>query len=406
LDCSIEIVGVSKRFRLYREKSRSVKERLVRLGRNPYEDFWALHDVTFEAQQGETLGLLGHNGSGKSTLLKCIAGTLRPTSGVIRTRGRTAALLELGAGFHGDLTGRENVYLNGSILGFKTAEIDLIFDEIVAFAELEQFIDLPVKHYSSGMVARLGFAVAVNVDPDILLVDEVLSVGDEAFQRKCMERVKRFQHEGRTILLVTHAADLVRMLCDRAVVLDHGAVVHCGATNDAVRVFRDTLMRRGVEIPADEIAEAHAERLTHDVRFSSVHIEYPADRPFVVSGEPLRIRMSYETLKPIDDCIFALEIHDQDGNQLLGTNTQLLGYDLGVVNGRGEFVFVLGSVPLLDGQYLVSLGIHDSVGGEFDQRYQLDSFSVQSEGREVGRVQFSVKAELYPGVASAERPAS
>src|SRR5690242_7141891 len=178
----------------------------------------ALQNIDFDVETGSTVGLLGHNGSGKSTLLKCIAGILQPTEGEIRTRGRVAALLELGAGFNNELTGRENIFMIASILGLSNKETAAIFDEIVAFAELEKFIDMQVRHYSSGMYVRLGFAVAVNVDPDILLVDEVLSVGDESFQKKCLDRVAEFQREGRTILFVTHAADLVRRICDRGIV--------------------------------------------------------------------------------------------------------------------------------------------------------------------------------------------
>src|SRR6516164_6596685 len=189
---------------------------MVHFGRIPWDPFWALQDVDFDVEQGSTVGMLGHNGSGKSTLLKCVAGILQPTAGEILTRGRVAALLELGAGFNHELTGRENVYMNASILGLSKKETERIFDDIVAFAELEKFIDMQVRHYSSGMYVRLGFAVVMNVDPDILLVDEVLSVGDESFQRKCLDRVKLFQKEGRTILFVTHAADLVRQVCDHA----------------------------------------------------------------------------------------------------------------------------------------------------------------------------------------------
>lgn len=248
-DIAITVENVTKTFKIYREKSQSAKERLIRIGRNPHEVFKALDDVSFEVREGETFALLGHNGSGKSTLLKCVAGTLRPSSGRIVARGRLAALLELGAGFHPDLTGRENIYLNGSILGFSASQIDTIFDDIVAFAELEEFIDNQVKHYSSGMYARLGFAVAINVEPEVLLVDEVLAVGDEAFQRKCIERVKRLQADGRTILLVSHAADLVRQLADRAAVLDHGHLVEVAEPGEAIRVLRETLERRGIASP-------------------------------------------------------------------------------------------------------------------------------------------------------------
>jgi ABC-2 type transport system ATP-binding protein len=222
---AVEIENVSKSFKIYREKYTSAKERMIHFGRVPHESFQALDDVTLRIEAGSTVGLLGHNGSGKSTLLKCMAGILQPTSGTVRTVGRLAALLELGAGFQPDLTGRENVYLNASILGLKKGYVDKVFDDIVSFAELERFIDTPVKHYSSGMYIRLGFATAVNVDPEILLVDEVLAVGDESFQRKCLDKVRTFQAEGRTIVVVTHAADLVRQMCDRAAALDHGKLV-------------------------------------------------------------------------------------------------------------------------------------------------------------------------------------
>src|SRR5512132_149006 len=205
---ALEVSDVSKKFRLYRERPTSLKARLLHSGIRA-EDFWALRDVSFHIPEGSSLGLIGHNGSGKTTLLKIVAGILRPTSGTVRQRGRMAALLELGAGFHPELTGRENVYLNASFLGLSRRQTDAAFDDIVAFAELEDFIANEVKFYSSGMLVRLGFAVAVHVEPDVLLIDEVLAVGDEAFQAKCLERVRAFQREGRTIVLVTHALDTV-----------------------------------------------------------------------------------------------------------------------------------------------------------------------------------------------------
>ncbi len=219
-EVAVDIKDVSKRFRLATGKYNSVKERVIHRSRSSHEDFWALNHVSFKVNEGETIGILGRNGSGKSTLLKCVCGVLQPTSGEVVVRGKLAGLLELGAGFQQDLTGRENVYLNGSMLGMSKKEVDKVFDAIVDFSELEEFIDGPVKFYSSGMYVRLGFAVAVNVDPDILVVDEVLAVGDERFQRKCIDRVKLFQKEGRTIMLVTHSPDQVRFICDRAVVLE------------------------------------------------------------------------------------------------------------------------------------------------------------------------------------------
>src|SRR5919106_6448232 len=248
---AIEIDGVSKRFRLFRQKPSSLKQRVL-TARSRADELWALHDVSFDVREGTTFGLIGHNGSGKTTLLKCIAGILRPTSGTIRQRGRLAALLELGAGFHPELTGRENVYLNASFLGLSRRDTDLVYDAIVAFSELEGFMDSQVKFYSSGMLVRLGFSVAVHVDPAILLVDEVLAVGDEAFQRRCLERVEQFQREGRTIVFVTHVPDLVVRVCDRAVLLDHGRIASAGDSREVVRDFRRLMSRTDVAYAWDE----------------------------------------------------------------------------------------------------------------------------------------------------------
>jgi len=238
---AIEIEGLTKSYRKSSEPAKTFKERFLTWHRSTVNTFDALSDVSFTVHTGETFGILGHNGSGKSTLLKCIAGTIAPSSGTVKVRGRLSALLELGAGFHPDLTGRENVYLNGSILGMTNDALDEMFDEIFSFAELEDFVDTPVKHYSSGMYARLGFAIAVNVDPDILLVDEVLSVGDVAFQAKCLDRIGQFQARGRSLCLVTHSPDMVKEVCDRAIVLDHGNVLHLGDVDEAAWTYRKSV---------------------------------------------------------------------------------------------------------------------------------------------------------------------
>jgi ABC-2 type transport system ATP-binding protein len=235
----IRVNNVAKKFTINKDKS--LKERLTEMGRSRRyrQEFWALKGVSFELEAAKTLGLIGANGSGKSTLLKVIGGILSPDEGFVERRGRLAALLELGAGFHGDLTGRENVYLNASILGLTRRQTEAYFDAIVDFSGIERFIDTQVKFYSSGMYVRLAFAVAVHVDPDILLVDEVLAVGDEPFQRKCMERIKQFQRDGRTIVFVTHGLDQVRQLCDRVIMLESGEVVVDGSPVDALRAFRE-----------------------------------------------------------------------------------------------------------------------------------------------------------------------
>lgn len=234
----ITMNDVSKRFIIRKEKS--LKERLVNFGRSRKhkEDFWALRDLTLDIEAGTTVGLIGANGSGKSTLLKVIGGIIQPTGGTVRRRGQLAALLELGAGFHPDLTGRENVFLNGAILGLSQKQIEGYFDSIVDFSEIRDFIDTQVKFYSSGMYVRLAFAIAIHVDPDILLVDEVLAVGDEPFQKKCMDKIKEFQQEGRTIVLVTHDLNTVQDMCDRAIVLSHGHVIFDGGAVEGVEALR------------------------------------------------------------------------------------------------------------------------------------------------------------------------
>jgi ABC-2 type transport system ATP-binding protein len=230
--------GVSKKFQLHHKRATSLKERMLLARKTVSEDFWALRDIDLEIGRGETVGLIGPNGSGKSTLLKVLAGILAPTTGTVEVHGRIASLLELGAGFSGELTGRENIYLNASILGLSRREIDRSFDAIVAFSELEPFLDNQVKHYSSGMYVRLGFAIAAHVDPDILLVDEVLAVGDEAFANKCLARVAEFQEQGKTILFVTHGLDMIAQICNRAAVLNQGRMLYEGDPVEAVQRMR------------------------------------------------------------------------------------------------------------------------------------------------------------------------
>ncbi len=237
----VAVDDVSKRFIVRKEKS--LKERIVNFGRSNRfkEDFWALSGVSFEVPAGETVALLGANGSGKSTLLKVMGGIIRPTTGAVRRRGRVAALLELGAGFHPDLTGRENVYLNAAILGLTRAETEARFDSIVEFSEVTDFIDTQVKFYSSGMYVRLAFAIAVHVDPDILLVDEVLAVGDERYQQKCLDKIAEFQKQGCTILFVSHSAEQVEKVCHRGVVLSHGRLLYDGDVSGALERLRESL---------------------------------------------------------------------------------------------------------------------------------------------------------------------
>lgn len=235
---AVNIEGVSKRFKLYKERNQTLKSAVMRGRRSLYDEFWALKDVSFQVPEGSTFALIGSNGSGKSTLLKCLAKIYFPDKGKITTHGRMASLLEVGSGFHPELSGRENIYLNGSILGMSKKEIDAKYDEIVDFSGVADFIEQPVKNYSSGMYVRLGFSVAINVNPDILIVDEVLAVGDQAFQEKCGKKFEDFKEQGKTVILVSHSMESVRALCDSAAWLAHGEVKEIGPAD---RIIDDYL---------------------------------------------------------------------------------------------------------------------------------------------------------------------
>ena len=370
--------NVSKRFILHHERPRSFQEwaiQTIQRRANLREPFWALRDVSFSVEQGEMLGIIGENGAGKSTVLKLISRILEPTTGRVAVQGRVSALIELGAGFHPDLTGRENIYLNGSILGLSKREMDRQFAAIVDFAELERFIDTPVKHYSSGMYARLGFAVAIHVHPDVLLIDEVLAVGDEAFQKKCLERIATIKAQGKTIILVTHDLDAVDALCDRVLWLDDGVVRAQGATSITSRYRRYMAWVVEAHLPKPTEAEAVAEAAgvgsienTSPGRWGSygaeiVGVELLDAQGRVVStlrtGEPLVVRIHYQAQSRIARPVFGLAIYREDHVHVNGPNTKLAGYDIAAIAGRGSVDYVVDALPLLPGNYQLSAAIYD-----------------------------------------------
>ncbi len=348
----VRLDGVSKHFTV--RKDNSLKDRIVHLGRLGKEfrqDFVAVDDVTLQIQAGTTVGLLGANGSGKSTLLKLIGGIISPSSGTVRTRGRMAALLELGAGFHPDLSGRENVYLNASILGLSRAETDRRFDDIVEFSGIGNFIDTAVKFYSSGMYVRLAFAVAVHTDPDLLLVDEVLAVGDETFQRKCMDRISQFRAEGRTIVLVSHSAQQVAELCDRGIVLSDGAVVHDGDTNDAIRALRESLeLRRRKSGSASD---------AQPIRVTKVELLDAEGGPAesIASGDPLTIRIHVASDRRFERWEVGFSIDTPFGHMVLASNTDLLARQLDPVDGEATVDLRIGSLQVGRGQYFINANV-------------------------------------------------
>ncbi|WP_447924827.1 ABC transporter ATP-binding protein [Georgenia muralis] len=390
----VSIEDVSKRFVIRKDKS--LKERIVnaRRSRAHRENFWALRDVSLAISSGESIGLVGANGSGKSTLLKTIGGIIQPTGGIVRVRGRVAALLELGAGFHPDLTGRENVYLNASILGLTQAETDRHFDAIAAFSGIEDFIDTQVKFYSSGMYVRLAFAVAVHVDPDILLVDEVLAVGDEPFQRKCMEKIRQFQHEGRTIVLVSHSAEQVTEVCGRAVVLEHGSVVADGTPQEAFRRLReDYEVQIQEDIGRKEAADAQAGDAAggHPAagrrgRIARVSLAHGGADGVMSPGEDLTIEGTLELREPLTNWTLAASIETTLGQVVFGTDTRLLGQSLPDAHGTVHFTVTLPRLEIAAGDYAVNVAVRDEKGSDVDRAARAAHFSVSSNGHAVGYI--------------------
>ncbi|BEP14619.1 hypothetical protein acdb102_29300 [Acidothermaceae bacterium B102] len=384
----IRVEDVSKKFNIHKDKS--LKERIVNAGRSKKhaEEFWALKDISFELEAGKTLGLIGHNGSGKSTLLKVIGGILTPNTGFVERRGRLAALLELGAGFHGDLTGRENVYLNASILGLTRKQTEQYFDEIVDFSGIEQFIDTQVKFYSSGMYVRLAFSVAVHVDPEILLIDEVLAVGDEPFQRKCLDKIRSFQRDGRTIVFVTHGLDVVRALCDRAIMLDKGVIAIDGTPTDVLRAFRD---QYSVEsLPENERGDRRIE--VTDVKVLDAT---GAERNRFVPGDNVVVEVDLEGHKDTDEWGAGIAIFNKDDILMYGTNSYVQLMTMAPFNGGHKKVrFVFDDIALAEGQYYCTVAVHPMTGPEYHRLERKAAFRVYTTAHDEGLLYLTPKIEV------------
>ncbi len=389
-EVAIRVSDVSKRFVIHHEKS--LKERLVNFGRSQKykEDFYALSHVTVDIELGTTVGLIGPNGSGKSTLLKTIGGIIQPTTGNVMHRGRVAALLELGAGFHPDLTGRENVYLNAAILGISKEDTEANFNDIVEFSGIGQFIDTQVKFYSSGMYVRLAFAVAVNVNPDILIVDEVLAVGDEPFQRKCFDRIRELQRQGKTIVLVTHSLTQVSEFCDRALVLEAGKITYDGDPGTAIQELRKDfeVIRRKRDALANEAAGDVSESLTiTGVDVLSLTDGTPVE--VLESGKGIALEISLSIPEEIDDWVIGMGIESPGGQVVFGTNTQLLDTKVTPMSGASRFRFEIDPLHLGAGQYFIHASFGTIAAGELFRVAQAASFSVSERSGNVGLISSS-----------------
>jgi len=415
---AIELTRVSKIYRRYSGRQfATLKSALLQLSilrdLQPSETFPALTDVSFSVPKGSTYGVIGRNGSGKSTALKIVAGITKPTAGTVRVAGRVSALIELGAGFHPEISGRENVFINGIMLGLTKRDIQHRFDEIVEFAELKEFIDAPVKTYSSGMYMRLGFAVAIHVNPDVLLVDEVLAVGDEGFTHKCLDKFAEFRRRNKTILLVTHSLGLVERFCDEALWLDAGRAMDHG---DPKRVIGSYLTKveeseehllasttaRAVEEagrdgggqPADRPADPTSNMFqategrwgSREVEITDVaFLDHDGHPSFVFhSGDAMAIRVRVRAAHPVDDFVFGVGIFNADGVCCYGTNTYLEELNPQRLDGDGEATFAIESLDLVEGTYKVDVAIHKRDGFPYDYHRLLYTFRVKSRVRDVG----------------------
>jgi ABC-type polysaccharide/polyol phosphate transport system ATPase subunit len=350
---------VSKKFTLHRERARSFQELLLSLSRKKDKGqmFWALQDVSLEVEQGETIGIIGPNGAGKSTILKLISRIIEPTSGQIEINGKVGALLELGAGFHPDLTGRENIYLNGSVLGLNRARLKQCIDEIIAFAELERFIDTAVKHYSSGMYVRLGFAIAAYTEPDILLVDEVLAVGDATFRRKCLERIRTLKDSGTTIVVVTHDLDLVRRNCSRAIWLQEGKIVSSSHPESLLQQYIEwSLEKKDLQSRQQGRRWGSGEIEINTVRTLDTTGQ---EKKMFCTGEPMQIEIQYRANERIACPVFGLAIHRSDGVHVTGPNTLADNTRIPEIIGEGSIYYTIASLPLLEGEYFISASVHN-----------------------------------------------
>ncbi|MFP5286699.1 MAG: ABC transporter ATP-binding protein, partial [Thermoanaerobaculia bacterium] len=381
-------------FRLYHEQNRSLKIALMRRRRASFEEFWALRHVDLEVESGHTLGLIGGNGSGKSTLLKLVAGMLKPTAGRIVVDGRVAALIELGAGFHPEISGRENVFINGAVLGLSRKEVQRRYDEIVEFSGLGDFMEEPVKNYSSGMYVRLGFAVAVHTDPDVLLVDEVLAVGDEAFAHRCIRRIEELLAQDKTLLLVSHSLDLVEGVCDRVLWLDNGVQRLVGTPRRVIDAYRQAVAEAEGEAnqAANQRRSEEAGPEGEPLRWGSREAEITAvrllaadgERYHLESGEPAVFEIQARSEQPLSDFVFGVAVSTPRGIECWGTNTDLGGLVPDSFEGEVTARLTCPSLRLAPGDYVVDAAVHSRDGVPYDYQRKVITFTVSSRERGVG----------------------
>ena len=373
---AIEAKDLGKRYRVRGHAPPTAMSALKGLVcRQPKEDFWALREVNFEIEKGKTVGVIGPNGSGKSSTLGLVTGTIYPTTGYVKTHGRISSLLELGAGFHPDLTGRENVFLNAAILGIPREDIRKRMDHIIDFSNLSDFIDMPVRNYSSGMYVRLGFAVAVEMNPDILLIDEVLAVGDIAFQLKCLDRIRQFQRQGKTLMFVSHALQTVEEFCDEAFLIHHGRLVARGNPPEVILQYIRAYMGEGGYLYTQEFGTRDVEMI--DVKLRNEHNEETA---LFQSGRPLHVDIRYIAHRRVENPVFGYSLKTGNGFYVFGTNTQLQKQRIDAIEGEGFIRLTIDPLTLMQGNFFLSLSIHSwDHATQYHRREDWYPFGVKNE---------------------------
>ena len=398
---AVELRDVGKRFKRMGDRRDSLKERIVRGRGSRAEDFWAVRNISFDVQAGSVYGLIGHNGSGKSTLLKMIGGIYRPTEGSIAAQGRVASLIELGAGFHPDMSGRENIALNGSILGLSRKEISDVTGEIIEFSGLAEFINEPGKHYSSGMYVRLGFAVAVHMKPDVLLVDEVLAVGDEEFQRKCFDHLYALRRSGRTIIVVSHGLGQLEGLCDEIAWLEHGQLQQRGQAVETIaaylaRVNSDEAARNPmVSSTRDGDLGARAGDQTVQVLRADIVDAEGAALTHAMTGTTFRVRLGITTVGQVLGPNVRIALQHESGPLVAMINNHAIGVDFSWIEGPHDVEIDIVDNPLLPGRYRVHVDVFDHTGTRLlDNWNDALEFAVRSPMSEIGQGFVRLPAEM------------
>jgi len=391
----IDVRDVKKMFRVYRDRGNTLKDRILFAGRRKHEEHWVLNGISFQVKQGEAVGLVGENGCGKSTTLKMLTRILYPDAGTIEVKGRVSSLIELGAGFHPDLSGRENIYTNASIFGLSRKEIDSRLEEIIAFSELEKFIDDPVRTYSSGMYMRLAFAVAINVDADVLLIDEILAVGDAAFQAKCFRKLKEIKGRGTTIVIVSHALGQIEQICERSIWIDEGLIRMEGSPRDVHPFYMQWMSTKNQGDDGSSLAETETDENGHLMRWGSGEARMTEIKVLDGEGqertefspfEPFTVQIDYEAKEELNNAVVGIAIYRSDGTLVYGTNTLIDTSAPVTLKEKGRIELRIEGMAVTNGSYSIDLALHRPDGFNYDFKRNVCTLHIADKAQTPGEI--------------------